>query len=67
MKSLLGISLAVMLLTDSVSAHKLSQRHKLQNKNQMRSNQQGIFDKMIELATAEDKVSSEKHEASMRK
>ena len=31
------------------------------------ANQQGLFDKMIELATAEDKVAAEKHEATLRK
>ena len=70
MKNILGLSFAVaVLLADSANAHKLSQRHRLQNRAFERSHQreQGIFDKMVELATAEDKVESEKHEATMRK
>ena len=65
MKSILRMSAAVLLLTSSVSGHQLSQRHRMQNR--MHTNQQGIFDKMIELATAEDKVSADKHEATVRK
>ena len=64
MKSILRMTVAVMLLTEA-STHKLSQRHRMQNR--VHSNQQGIFDKMIELATADDKVSADKHEASVRK
>lgn len=68
MKKILGISVAVMMLvTDSASAHKLDMGHKLQNRSNVRSHQQGIFDKMIELATAEDKIGEEKHTATVRK
>jgi len=62
---LLSISLAALLLIDQASSHKLDQRHRLQQKSHLRTH--GIFDKMIELATAEDKVAEERHEATMRK
>lgn len=50
-----------MLLTQTASAHKLNQH------NRLRTNQQGIFDKMIEMATAEDKSAEDKHTATLRK
>lgn len=61
MKKFLGISAAVLMLIDSSSAHRLDQKHKLMNQIRVQSRSQGLFDKMIELATAEDKVAEERH------
>ena len=51
----------LMLVASSVSAHRLNSR------NHQAVEQRGIFSKMIELATAEDKVKAEVHEATKRK
>ena len=63
MKSKIGVVVALFLLVNNndVSAHKLAthQRHQALN--------QGIFSKMIEQATAEDRLAAERHEATMRK
>ena len=51
----------LMLVASSVSAHRLT------SSNNQAIAQRGIFSKMIELATAEDKVKMEQHEATERK
>ena len=66
MKKFLSMSVAL-LAVSSVDGHRLSQRHRMMNRVHSAQKEMGIFDKMVELATAEDKVEAEKHEASKRK